>query len=102
MNRLCASEPAPAGLRSSLGCVERGPIVREQFSEPIHGMYSNAREHIAEPGERLDAATFAASDEAHQHGRRLAAFVAAEERPVAAADGDVAIGALGGAVVNLQ
>jgi hypothetical protein len=26
----------------------------EQFNEPIHGMSGNAREHIAEPGERLD------------------------------------------------
>lgn len=61
MNRPCASNPARAGLRSSLGCGEGRPVVREQFSEPIHGMCSNAREHIAETGERLDAPTFVAT-----------------------------------------
>jgi hypothetical protein len=59
-------------------------------------------EHIAEPGERLDAATFAGSDATHQHSRGLAAAVAAEECPVATAEGDVAVSALGGAVIDGQ
>jgi hypothetical protein len=49
-------------------------------------MRGNAREHITEPGERLHPGALAHGDEAHQHGRRLAATVAAKERPVAAAD----------------
>ena len=45
-------------------------------------MRGKAREDIGEPGERLDAATLATGDEAHQHSRRPAAFIAAEECPV--------------------
>ena len=63
--------------------------MREQFGEAMHRMRSNAREHIAEPGERLHPATLAHGDEAHQYGRRLAAMVTAKECPVAAADRDV-------------
>src|SRR4051794_9720625 len=55
-----------------------------------------------EPRERLDAAALAGRDEASQHGRRFAAAVAAEERPVAAAERDVAVGSLRGTVVYLQ
>jgi len=55
-------------------------------------MRGESREHIAEPGKRLNPAPFAGSDEASQHCRRLAALVAAEESPVAAADGDVPVG----------
>jgi hypothetical protein len=63
--------------------VERFPVVREQFGEPIHRMQGNTREHIAELGERLNAATLAAGNEAHQDSRCPAAFIAPEERPLA-------------------
>ena len=53
-----------------------------------------ARQYIAEPGERLDAAALAGRDEAHQNGRCPTAIVASEKGPVAAVDGDVAIGRL--------
>src|SRR5438128_11202368 len=55
-----------------------------------------------EPRERLDAAPLAGSNEASQYGRRLAAIIAAEEGPVAAAKRDVAVGSFRGAVVYLQ
>jgi hypothetical protein len=45
----------------------------------------DAREDVLKPGKRLDAGPLAGSDEASQHGRRLAASVAAEKSPVAAA-----------------
>ena len=65
-------------------------------------MRRDAREHMAKPGERLHRVPFAHGNEAQQHGRSLAAIVATEKRPVAAADGDVAVGPLGGAIVDLQ
>ena len=65
-------------------------------------MRRDARQHIAEPGTRLDAVPLLRRDETRQHSRGLAAFVAAEQRPVATADGDVAIGPLGRPVVDLQ
>ena len=61
------------------------PVVRKQFAQPGDGVCRDAREHVAEPGKRLDAAPLAGSDEASQHRRRLAAAVAAKEWPVAAA-----------------
>src|SRR5438067_2258184 len=66
--------------------------MRKQFSEASDGVRRDAREHVAEPGKRLDAAPFAGSNEASQHRRCLTAAVAAEECPVAAANRDIALG----------
>jgi len=100
VNRLA---PRTAILLSGLGSsLDRLPVMREQFSQAMQGMHSNARKHITEPGKRLNTATLARGNEAHQYSRRLPAIVAAEKRPIAAADGDVAIGPLGGTVVDLQ
>ncbi len=82
--------------------VERLPVVRKQLAQAGDGVRRDAREHVPEPGKGLDAATLAGSNETSQHRCRLATAVAAEEGPVAAAQRDVAIGAFGGAVVNLQ
>ena len=60
------------------------------------------REHIPEPGERLDRIPLAHRDEAQQHGRCLAAVVAAEERPVASTNRDVPVSSLRSAIVDLQ
>src|SRR5438874_1873706 len=62
----------------------------------------DAREHVAEPGRRLDIAALAGGDEASQHRRGLSASVAPEKGPVAPAQRDVAIGPLRGTVVNFQ
>src|SRR5580704_367635 len=62
----------------------------------------DAREHVMEPGKRLDAAPLAGSNEASQYRPRLAAGVAAKECPVAAAQRDIAVGPFGRAVVSLQ
>src|ERR1044071_465699 len=80
----------------------RLPVVGKQFAQPGNGVRRDAREDIAEPGERLDAGPFAGSDEASQHRRRPATAVAAEEGPVAAAQRDIAVGSFRGAVINLQ
>ena len=74
----------------------------KQFAQPGYGVGGNAREHIMEPRERLDAAPLAGSDKAAKHGRRFAAAVTTEEGPVPAAERDVAVGPFRGAVVYLQ
>src|SRR5215831_2054013 len=84
------------------GSRERLPVMRKQFLDPVHWMRRNAREHITEPGERLNGIALAHRDEAQQHGRCLAAPVAAEERPVPTTNCDVPIRPLGGAIVDLQ
>jgi len=61
-----------------------------------------ARQHIPEPGEWLDCIPLAHRDEAHQDGGRSAAGVAAEERPIAATNGDVPVSSLRSAIVDLQ
>ena len=76
--------------------------MRQQFLQPGDGVVRDAREHIAAPGKRLYAAPFARGDKAPQHCRGFAALVATEERPVASAQRDIAVGPLGGAVVDLQ
>ena len=76
--------------------------MREQFGEPVHRMGGDAREHITEPGEWLDPAALAGRDEAQQDGGGLAAIVAAEKRPVAAPNGDIAVRSLGRSVVDLE
>jgi hypothetical protein len=58
-------------------------------------MHRDTREHVTEPGERLDAGPLAGSDEASQYRRRLTAAVAAEEGPVVAAQRDIAVGPFG-------
>src|SRR5689334_18119629 len=78
------------------------PVVGKQFVQSRDGVRGNAGEHIVEPRERLDAAPLAGSEKASQHGRCLATVVATEERPVAAAERDVAVGSFRGAVVDLQ
>src|SRR5215475_10073356 len=88
---------------SGLGRGDRRlPVVRNQFTEPGDGVRRYAREHIVEPGKRLDAAPLAGSDEASQYRRSLTTAIAAEEGPVAAAQRDSAVGPFGGAVVDLQ
>src|SRR5690348_3754322 len=78
------------------------PVVGKEFGEPRDGMVRNAREHVFEPGEGIDTGSLAGGHEAPQHGRRPAAFVAAKEHPVAAANGDAANGSLGAIIVDLK
>jgi len=68
----------------------------------MHGMRGHSRRHTAEPGESLEPGAFAHGNETEGHRRRLAALVAAEKRPVAAADANIAAGPLGHSVVHLQ
>jgi hypothetical protein len=48
----------------------RLPVVGKQFGQSGDGVRRDAREHVVEPGERLDAAPLTGRDEASQHGRR--------------------------------
>src|SRR5215471_15576487 len=84
------------------GSRERLPVMGKQFLDSVDGVLRDSREHITEPGERFYGIALAHRDEAQQHGRRLAASVAAEERPVATAHGDIPIRSLGGTRVDLQ
>jgi hypothetical protein len=54
----------------------------QQFFKPFNGMVWDAAEHLLEPGKGIDLNQFAGGNKAAQHGRRLAAVVAAEEGPV--------------------
>src|SRR5215831_5144454 len=100
--RLVNGLPPQAWMSGLNGSRERLPVMRKQFLDPVNRMRRDAREHITEPGERLNGIALAHRDEAQQHGRRLAAPVAAKERPVPATNGDVPIRPLGGTIVDLQ
>ena len=63
----------------------RLPVVGQQFVQSDEWVCRNTREHVVEPGKRLDIAAFARSNEAAQDRRCLAAGVAAKKGPVAAA-----------------
>lgn len=78
------------------------PVVGEQIVELLDRALPDAREHIVEPCEWFDSGEFARSDEAAQHGHGSAAAIAAEEGPVAAADGNAAQAPLGVVVVDGQ
>ena len=78
------------------------PVVGQQLAESSNRVLRDTREHVTEPGEGLNTAAFAGRDEALQNRCSLTAVITAEERPVAAADRDRAVGPLGRAVVDLQ
>ena len=60
------------------------PDVGEQFVELPCGMGREATEDVGEVGERIDVVVLTRPGEGIQHGRRPAAAVTAEERPVPA------------------
>jgi hypothetical protein len=74
-----------AGLRPlTPGCRElsslsresrRSPVVGKQFGQSGDGVHRDAREHVIEPGKRLDTAPLTCSDEASQDGGRPPAAI---------------------------
>jgi len=80
--------------------INRGPTLRQEFVQLGDRMIGDARENIAEPGERVHFHQFARSDEASQDRRGLAAAVAAEKGPVGTAHGKAAQSSLGGVVID--
>src|SRR3954447_26119699 len=60
------------------------PDVGEQLVELLCGMGREATEDVGEIGERIDVAVLTRPGEGIQHGRRPAAAITAQERPVAA------------------
>src|SRR4051794_32051683 len=78
------------------------PPMRQEFFEPLDGMFRDAAKHISEPGKRLDLDEFTGRNEAAQHSRSLAPVVAAEEGPVIASHRETPQRPLRGIVVNRQ
>ena len=56
----------------------------QQFADAIHGMVSNAREHIAQVGFGIEAVEFGRSDQAIDSGGALAAGIGATKQVVLA------------------
>jgi hypothetical protein len=80
----------------------RGPGVRQELIELLDRVRRDARQHIPEPGERIEFVEFARTDEAAQDGHRLATAITAEKGPVVAAHCNAAKRALGPVVVDGQ
>ena len=76
--------------------------MRQKVVELGDRIIGDALEHIAEPGERINAEKLAGSDKAAEHGCGLTSVIATEEGPVVAADGNAAQSPLGGVVVDGQ
>jgi hypothetical protein len=60
--------------------------VTEELVQGCRSLPAHAPEHMAQPGEWLNAATARRKDNIRNTGRRLAALMTAEEGPVAMAD----------------
>ena len=58
------AEPRAFCVKSGLGGGEGFPVVWEQLLDPADRMRGHSREHIAEPGKRLDRIPLAHRDEA--------------------------------------
>ena len=74
--------------------------MRQQFGQPSDWMRANPGQNVLEPSERIQSVPLAGCDEAPQHSSGMTAIVAAEERPVVAADCDTADCALRGVIVD--
>ena len=68
----------------------RYAVMRNKFFGLLNGVRSDAAEHIAKPGERIDLVQFAGSDEGAQNRHGLSTAVATEKRPVGPSDSDAA------------
>ena len=79
-----------------------GPAVWQQVIELLDRAFSDACEHVLEPGEWVHLRQFARGNETPQHRHRLAATIAAHEGPVAPAHRDAAQAPLGVIVVDGQ
>ena len=78
------------------------PVVRQEFSQSCDWVVGDAGKNILEPGERIHADALAGSHEAPQHRGCFAAFIAAEEDPVVAANGYATDRTFGGVVVDFE
>jgi len=74
----------------------------QQVIELLDRAFSDACEHVLEPGEWVHLRQFARGNETPQHRHRLAATIAAHEGPVAPAHRDAAQAPLGVIVVDGQ
>jgi hypothetical protein len=79
-----------------------GPAPAEEFVDAVDGMRGDAGEHVAQPGERVDAVQLAGLDQTIDGGGTLSAGVRSREQPILPAEGDAADGVFGAVVVDLQ
>jgi hypothetical protein len=87
----------PAGLS-----VRGRQVVRQELGHAGDGVGRYTRQDVLEPGEGIDPGPLARGHEAAQHSCRSATAIAAEKRPVVAADCYPADGTLGSVVVDLE
>ena len=76
----------------------RSPIPRQQIGDVLGRMVWQSRQHVGEPGARIDAVELGGLDERVDGGGAASAFVGTREGPVVAADRNPAQRPLGGVV----
>ena len=74
----------------------------EEFVDAVDGMRGDAGEHVAQPGERVDAVQLAGLDQTIDGGGTLSAGIRTGEEPIFPAEGDAADGVFGAVVVDLE
>src|SRR5580692_9291890 len=67
------------------------PVPRQEFVDPLGGMILQSRQDVCEPGLRIDVVELGGFDEGVDGGGAAAAVVGAGERPVVAADRNLAV-----------
>ena len=65
-----------------------GPVPGEEFVDAVDGMRGDAGEHVAQPGERVDAVQLAGLDQTIDGGGTLSAGIRTGEEPIFPAEGD--------------
>ena len=70
--------------------------MRQEFGNPRNRMGGDPGEYVLQPGEGIDSSALAGGHKTPQHCGGFAAFIAAKEYPVVAANGHAADRALGG------
>ena len=74
------------------------PVPRQQVIDPVDGVIGDARQHVGEPGSRIDIVELCGLNQRVHEGSPLAATLRAGEEPGASSQSDTAQGALGGIV----
>jgi hypothetical protein len=76
------------------------PIPRQKLADPLVRLVGDARQHVREPGLRIDAVQLAGLDQGVDRRRPLPTAIRAGEGPVAPANGDAAQRPLGRVVAQ--
>src|SRR5689334_10706786 len=78
------------------------PVPWQELIEALGRMILQAREHVGEPGQRIDVVELGGLDQGVDGSGAAAAFVRTGKGPVAAPDGDGAQGAFGRVVAHAE